>query len=259
VRVSLMQHVAPRTNYGISNQSFNLTQDGQIFTHTFTTTGFDQPVSDARLRFQGGKGRGVQYSIDSITLIPGDAPPPPPPGDDDLSDEILVFNRGSLSTPFEVTKSMSGFVEDKPPTGPANANWVTGQYAGFADGTLYYRARIISIPVEQPGMKLGFCFWEDGFANEECRGQIIDGVPGTEMTWSHKLDDMWVKSPINWANPRTKHGFIVRNQKNKPVSSKKGWNWNGENPDHWYPMKVHYTVVLVKEGGTFDGWENYGW
>ena len=258
VRVTLAQQVAPRANYGIKNVSFDLTTTGQVFTHTFTTTGFAQPVSNARLLFQADKGRGVQYSIDNITLTATDAPPPPPP-DGDLSDEILVFNRGTLATPFSVERKLSGFVEDKPPTGVANANWVTGQYAGFADGTLYYRARIIGIPKNQPGMKLGFCFWENKFVNEECRGQVIDGIPGTELTWEHKLDDMWVKSPINWANPRTKHGIVVRNQTNKPVSAKKGWNWNGENPDDWYPMQIHYTVVLVKDGGTFSGWENYGW
>ena len=257
VRVSLAQQVAPRTNYGLKNESFDLTADGQVITHTFTTAGFTEPVGDARLVFQADKGKDVQYSIDNITLIASDDPPPPP--DDDRSDEILVFNRGSLSTPFEVTKLMSGFVEDKPPTGAANANWVTGQYAGFADGTLYYRARVISIPVDQPGMKFGFCFWENGYANEECRGQEFDAIPGTEMTWSHRLDEMWVKSPINWANPRTKHGIVVRNQNNKPVSAKKGWNWYGEDPDDWYPMQIHYTVVLVKDGGTFSGWDYYGW
>ena len=175
------------------------------------------------------------------------------------ADEILVFNRGTNTTPFTVTQSLSGFVMDQPPKGAANANWVTGQYAGFAGGTLYYRARIVSIPQNQPKMKLGFCFWENKFVNEECRGQVLAGVPGTEMTWSHKLSDMWVKKPINWSNPRTKHGFIVRNARNKPVSDKKGWNWNGENPANWYPMRIHYTVVLVKAGGTFDGWHNYGW
>ena len=256
VRVTLAQQVAPRTNYGLKNETFDLTTEGQVFTHTFTTAGFSQPISDARLVFQADKGKDVQYSIDNISLVPGDTPPPP---DGDRSDEILVFNRGSLSTPFEVTKAMSGFIEDKPPTGPANANWVTGQYAGFADGTLYYRARVVGIPVDQPGMKFGFCFWENGYVNEECRGQEFDAIPGTEMTWSHALSDMWVKSPINWANPRTKHGIVVRNQNNKPVSAKKGWNWYGENPDHWYPMYIHYTVVLVKDGGTFSGWDYYGW
>ena len=180
-------------------------------------------------------------------------------GGNGTADEILVFNRGTKSSPFTITKAMSGFIMDQPPKGAANANWVSGQYAGFAGGTLYYRARIVSIPQNQPKMKLGFCFWENKFVNEECRGQVLAGVPGTEMTWSHKLSDMWVTKPINWSNPRTKHGFIVRNARNKPVSDKKGWNWYGENPDHWYPMKIHYTVVLVKQGGKFDGWQNYGW
>jgi hypothetical protein len=260
VRVTLMQQSAPRANYGLEDQSFDLTSTGQVYTHVFTTTGFSQPVSDARLRFQTDKGKGHQYSLDNVTLTPLDGPPPPPPPGDELADEILVFNRGSLASPFIVTKQMSGFIEDKPPTGAANANWVTGQYAGFAGGTLYYRARIVSIPANQPGMKLGFCFWEQKYEHEQCRGQVIDGIPGTQMEWQHELSDMWVKAqPVNWANPRTKHGFLVRNENNKLVSDKKGWNWNGENPDHWYPMQIHYTVVLVKAGGTFDGWENHGW
>jgi hypothetical protein len=177
------------------------------------------------------------------------------------ADEILVYNRGTKTQPFSVIKSMSGFVMDKRIVGPANANWVSGQYAGFSGGTLYYRARIVSIPKNQPGMRLGFCFWEQKWTHEQCRNQTFNGVPGVEMTWSHKLTDMWKNGgvPVNWANPRTEYGFVVRNAKNKPVSAKKGWNYYGENPAHWYPMKIHYTVVLVKAGGTFDGWQNYGW
>ncbi len=174
------------------------------------------------------------------------------------ADEILVFNRGSKSNPFSITKSMSGFVMEVP-QGAANANWVTGQYAGFANGTLYYRARIISIPKNQNRMKFGFCVWQSKFTREECSGQWLTGAPGFETTWSHKLSDMWVKKSIDWAQPRQRDGFIVRNSKNTPVSSKKGWNWGGDNPDNWYPMQIHYTVVLVKAGGSFDGWQNYGW
>ena len=255
LEVTLLQQVLPFANYGIESERFDLTPTGQEYTLTFTTA-LAQPVTDARLRFRADRGKGLAYSIDNVSLTPVDAPPPPT----GLDDEILVFNRGSLSTPFTITKAMSGFIMDQPAIGAANANWVTGEYAGFADGTLYYRARIISIPVDQPGMKLGFCFWEQKYDHEECRGQVIDGIPGTELTWQHELSDMWVKDqPINWANPRTKHGFIVRNDRNKPVSAKKGWNWNGEDPDEWYSMDIHYTVVLVKEGGSFDGWQNYGW
>lgn len=261
LQVSLLKQSSPYTDYGLKNETFDVTQSGQVFTVTFTTTGFSQPIDNARLRFRADKGKGKVYSIDNISLTATDSepppPPPPPPGED--GNEILVFNRGTSSTPFTVTQNMSGFVEDKPPTGDANANWVSGKFAGFVNGTLYYRARIIAIPENQPGMRLGFCFWEHGYDHEQCRGQVIDGVPGTEMEWSHKLSDMWVKAdPIDWANPRTKHGFLVRNQKNKPVSAKKGWNWNGEDPADWYPMEIHYTVVLVKDGGAPD-WTKYGW
>ena len=174
-------------------------------------------------------------------------------------DEILVYNRGSKSTPFNVTESLGGFVVDNPPPGAANANWVSGQYAGFAGGTLYFRARIVGIPKNQPNMKLGFCFWQQ--KRENCTGTRIDGVPGTEKTWTAKLGSMWKKNsqPVIWSSPRTKDGFSIRNSKNKPVSNKGGFNWSGENPANWYPMKIHYTVVLVKAGGTFDGWGNYGW
>src|SRR5690606_31319793 len=180
----------------------------------------------------------------TATAVPENTATPQPsatPGSGaDLSDEILVFNRGSKGNPFVITQSLSGFVEDKAKnvTGPANANWVTGQYAGFSKGTLYYRARIYSIPKNQLGMKFGFCFWENKFVNEQCRGQGLDRVAGTDITWSHRLNDMWIKSPVNFANPRTKWGFIVRNQKNNPVSAKKDWKWNGEKPTDWYPMQV---------------------
>src|SRR5690606_24840554 len=103
VRVTLVQQVAPRTNYGLKNKTFNLTADGQVFTHTFTTTGFAQPVSDARLVFQADRGKGVQYSIDNVTLIPSDAPPPPPPGG-----EMLIYDWNK-----PITIDEGGFAMDK--------------------------------------------------------------------------------------------------------------------------------------------------
>ena len=175
------------------------------------------------------------------------------------ADEILVFNRGSKTKPFAVTRAMGGFIVDKPPTGAANANWVSGQYAGFAGGTFYFRARIVSVKSNQPGMKLGFCFWQGD--RENCRGQKINGIAGTEATWTSGPTKMWKKNSkmIEWATPRSKAGFSVRNSKNQPVSDKGGFKWSGEDPEKWYPMNIHYTVVLVKAGGTFDGWGNYGW
>ncbi|MBP6016600.1 MAG: carbohydrate binding domain-containing protein, partial [Candidatus Promineofilum sp.] len=62
LQVTLLRQSSPYTNYGIKPQNFNVTQSGQEFTVTFTTTGFTEPVSDARLRFRADKGKGKVYS-----------------------------------------------------------------------------------------------------------------------------------------------------------------------------------------------------
>ncbi len=244
LRLTLYQQVAPRANYGLKNQAFNLTANGQMFTHTFTTTGFSGTANDARLRFQADKGKGHQYSIDSISLIPTDSPPPPPPGDEQL---IYDWNK-----PIKVDEG--GFAMDK-----------TSQYLGqnwespvnYADGQLYFRARIYSIPQDQPGMKLGFCFWQG--TRENCKGYDVAGVAGTEETWQFGLHEMWKKNgqEIDWSTPRKKMGFSVRDAQNDPVSDKTSSNWGGNDPNDWYPMNLRFQVVLVPAGSVFSGWQNY--
>jgi len=245
VRVTLAQQVAPRTNYGIKNKVFDLTQDGQVFTYTFTTTGFSQPVSNARLLFQADKGKGVQYSIDNISLVSSDDPPPPPPP----SGEMLIYDWNK-----PITIAEGGFAMDKT-SQYLGQNWVSP--VNYADGRLYFRARIFSIPQNQPGMKLGFCFWQG--TRENCRGNDVAGVPGTVETWDFALHDMWKKggTEVDWSQPRKKMGFSVRDGQNDPVSDKTSSDWGGNNPDHWYPMNLRFQVVLVPAGGTFSGWQNY--
>jgi hypothetical protein len=244
VRVTLAQQVAPRTNYGIKNKVFDLTQDGQVFTYTFTTTGFAQPVSNARLLFQADKGKGVQYSIDNISLVSSDDPPPPPP-----SGEMLIYDWNK-----PITLAEGGFAMDKT-SQYLGQNWVTP--VNYADGRLYFRARIYTIPDSQPDMKLGFCFWQG--ERENCRGNDVPGVPGTDVIWDFPLHDMWKKGgkEVDWSQPRKKMGFSVRDGQNDPVSDKTSSDWGGNNPDHWYPMNLRFQVVLVPAGGTFSGWQNY--
>lgn len=244
VQVTLAQQVAPRTNYGLKNKTFNLTTDGQVFTHTFTTTGFTQPVNDARLMFQAAKGKGVQYSIDNITLTPTDEPPPPPPGG-----EMLIYDWNK-----PVTIAEGGFAMDKT-SEYLSQNWVSP--VNYADGRLYFRVRIYSIPQNQPDMKLGFCFWQGD--RENCRGNDVPGVPGTVETWDFALHDMWKKGgkEVDWTAPRKKMGFSVRDGQNDPVSNKTSTDWGGNDPNHWYPMNIRFQVVLVPHGQSFSGWQNY--
>lgn len=244
LQVTLYQQALPRTNYGVNNVAFNLTADGQMFTHTFTTTGFSGTVSDARLRFQAPKGKGLKFSIDSISLTATDAPPPPPPGG-----EMLIYDWNK-----SITTAEGGFAMDKT-SKYLTQNWVSP--VNYAGGRAYLRARIYSIPQLQPNMKLGFCFWQGD--RENCRGNEVAGVPGTVEEWDFELHDMWRKGgkEVDWSAPRTKMGFSVRDGQNDPVSNKTSTDWGGNDPDHWYPMNLRFQVVLVPANATFSGWENY--
>ncbi len=170
-----------------------------------------------------------------------------PPGE-----EMLVYDWNK-----PVTKAESGFAIDNPPL--ANGNWATP--INFAQGTLYFRAEIRSQPVAQDQMRLGFCVWQkvNKIDYENCSGESVPGQKGTVVTWSVPVTGMWKKEGrlIIWDQPRSRNGFAVRNRKNLPVSDKQGWNWNGENPDNWYPLDLRFTVVVVEKGAGFSGWDNY--
>lgn len=185
--------------------------------------------------------------------------PSPTPGL--TSDEKLVFDWDK-----EVIQNMGGFAQYKPLSAYPqydNGNWVIGN---FQNGTLYFRAAVKRMPTAdgQPGMKLGFCFWQQiPVYGEECsKNYAVPGVPGTDMSWTQTLGSFAEinAATIDWSQPRWKAGFVVRNSRGKPVSNKLNFNWSGEDPTKWYPMDIHYTVVLVAPGGDgFSGWQNYGW
>lgn len=172
--------------------------------------------------------------------------------------EVLMFDWNK-----PVTKGMGGFAQYKPlsafPQFP-NGNWVTP--VNYAQGTLYFRAKVLSMPKQPSGMKLGFCFWQQTPKwGEECTPNPSVPSNGTEARWSVRMNDLFEinRQSINWAYPRWKEGFVVRNSRGKPVSNKLNFNWSGENPDNWYPMNIHFTVVLVAPGGGAPNWTKYGW
>lgn len=170
--------------------------------------------------------------------------------------EMLVFNWNK-----PVQKSDGGFAQYKPLSSYnfPNGNWVSP--INWVNGTIYFRAKVFSIPKNQPSMKLGFCFWQNKPKyGEECsKNQAVPGVPGTERTWNQTLRSFNKinGAAINWTQPRWKEGFVVRGPKG-PVSPKAGMNWGGQNPADWYPLNIHYTAVLVINGGE-PNWSQYGW
>lgn len=188
-------------------------------------------------------------------------PTSPPPTPLDIPGEIRLMEWNEPAT-----KNRSGFLEYKPAPAYAQGNWVAP--INYAEGTLHFRARVKGMPVEQPGMKLGFCFWQ-GQNNtpswgEECAyREPVPGIANTDVQWTRDMTELnpigGENNSINWTVNRWKYGVIVRNAHNKPVSAKSGMNWNGENPDHWYPLDIRFTIVLVKKNQAFSGWQNYDW
>ena len=251
LQVDLLRPVSPITNFGL-NQTFNVTTDWQQFSATFTTTGFTDPVSNARLRFRAPRGRNLQFSIDDVSLVAIGAPPTPTPSPTPQpgGSEMLVFDWNR-----EVTTRQHGFPWDKPPL--ANGNWT--QPINYAEGTLHLRAEIISMPVPK-NMRVQFCIWQYNNTRENCTGtEQLSGTPGSVIEWSVGVQNLWKKNKviIDWVNPRDRNGFAIKNMDGKPVSDYSGWNWNGEDPDEWYPMNARFTVVVVEKGKTFSGWDNY--
>jgi hypothetical protein len=112
-------------------------------------------------------------------------------------------------------------------------------------------------------MQVQYCVWQDisgeEFLREACADRMyLKGDPGAKATGSEAIDDMWTKyDPIDYAEGRSRHGAVIRNSQGNPVSGKLDWNWNGEDPDEWYPLDWRFTVVVVAKGATFLGWQNY--
>jgi hypothetical protein len=275
IQVNLLKHGSPYTNYGLSKK-FDLTTKWQEFGMTFTTKGFSQPVSDARLRFLTPRGSGIDYSIDSITLTAVGSPPPggsptptPPPGGSPTPPpttgaEIVIFDWNK-----PVTTLNRGFPWDQEDDILYNRNLISP--TNYGEGTFYYRAEISGMPASK-NMKLQFCIWQpaandttkpykDPYKLENCGSLQSISYQGNKVvaTWSQKVQDLWKKNGIiiDWSRPRFRNGVAIKNSSGLPVSNYNGWNWNGEDPNKWYPMDLRFTVVMVEKGKSFSGWDRY--
>lgn len=71
--------------------------------------------------------------------------------------------------------------------------------------------------------------------------------------WEKPVQELWKKDDkiIDWPRPRQRYGFAIKNSQGKPVSDYRGWNWNGEDPDEWYPLDAQMAVVVVAKGASF--------
>ncbi len=179
-------------------------------------------------------------------------PSPTPTEEPGLPTELLMFDWNEV-----VYQLHHGFPWDNPPPPARNGDWTTP--VNFAQGTLYHRVEIFSIPVNQ-NMRVQLCVWQYNNTLENCSYEkSILGQAGTVETWTQNVADMWKLNgnDIDWVNPRDRYGAPIKNSAGLPVSDLIGWNWNGEDPTDWYPLNMRFTVVVVAPGETFSGWENY--
>ncbi|PID38909.1 MAG: hypothetical protein CSA24_00425 [Deltaproteobacteria bacterium] len=169
-----------------------------------------------------------------------------------LAAELLVFDWDG-----PVSKAEHGFPWDKPPMAGVNGDWTTPH--DFANGLLYHRVEIRSQPVAQ-AMQLQFCFWQKGPERETCGDHhAVSGAPKTVVTWTQSIPAMWKKNnlPLDWTRARDRNGVAIKDGSFQCVSDYANWNWNGNNPDQWYPLNMRFTVVVVTPQSTFSGWSNY--
>jgi len=156
-----------------------------------------------------------------------------------------------------VTTKDRGFPRDQPPRSSGNGNWLSP--VNFAQGTVYYRIEIRRQPQPQK-MQVQLCIWQDAFALENCGQRVrLTGNPGTVITWSQPVEQMWKKGgkSIDWSRPRLRYGLSFKTANGRPMSPLKGWNWSGQNPQKWFPLDMRFTAVVVAKGATFGGWSRY--
>jgi hypothetical protein len=296
VQLFLHRHTSPNTNYGLNNVTLDLTPQWQHFQVEFTTRNFTSEVNNGRLRIWLAQSNeaGEVYYFDHVVLVPvGGSPPAPSPTapssqptntptptaqptsrptntptplpqatatatpapttspPNNNNKELLVFDWNK-----PVLKSDKGFPWDTPPM--ENGNWITP--VNYAEGTFYFRAEVRNMPTHKD-MRLQFCIWQYKNTLENCSRTELISYKGSKVvaTWSQDVQKLWKKNGniIDWANPRMRNGTPIKTSQGLPVSPFNNWNWNGENPDHWFPMDLRFTVVVVAKGQTFSGWDKY--
>lgn len=172
-----------------------------------------------------------------------------------VADELMVFRWNK-----PVLKKDRGFPWYQPPAPPAeadNSDWTSP--INYAAGWIHLRVEVFSQPIAQD-MRLQLCFWQNGLQDETCVPvRQVMGTPGTVVEWQHRMSAMPVikGNPVDWSKPRSRAAIAIKNNRGVPVSDFSDFNWAGENPDEWYPLDICFTAVLVQDGKSFSGWENY--
>ena len=169
------------------------------------------------------------------------------------ADEMVV-----IDWDLTVEESCRGF--PRPSFLPGtNGNWTSP--VDYAGGTMYLRAHVKSRPpgYESYALRMQMCIFQNSFTIETCCSQKDCTEPGV-YTWSHKLSSWWKKDgvPIDWSQPRSNMQLVVKNGSGVPVSNySSDWADAWADREYYFPMELHWIAVIVSNGATFSGWDNY--
>jgi hypothetical protein len=131
----------------------------------------------------------------------------------------------------------------------------------FDKGKIYIRVSVLQKPTKIPVRYMLYLM--SGGHGDEYRAVIGHNLvqfsePGT-YTFEQPLQSIDGYENIHWGQPLDEMLVSVWDQHNFPVDTRwgHGGKWEGSpNIELYYPMKVHYTAVVVAENGTFQGFPN---
>ncbi len=129
----------------------------------------------------------------------------------------------------------------------------------YAAGTLYQRVQVLRKPSSDP-VEYQLCLVPDENISVEpaCSNQsaLKFTKPGV-YTHSQSMRSLQRYSSIDWASGLLRLMLVIKDGQGNPIDPNYPFKgaWKGS-PDLslYYPMKVHYTAILVPPGASFPGW-----
>jgi hypothetical protein len=171
----------------------------------------------------------------------------------------------------QFAKTDNGFrimhTEGTPLPSGVPTNWI--KPIDYFKGIWHYRLEVIQHPTAQAG-KIQLCMWNmPGFDPENCAFNIDHSGVGTYLASSSPAingatNGGWARivgGALDFLNPTAyRMSLVLRGPGNCVVSTKGGIPENKRCPEYWdafKDLKFKITVVMVKAGHQFSGWNNY--
>jgi hypothetical protein len=129
----------------------------------------------------------------------------------------------------------------------------------FSEGKLHIRVKVMSKPTKAKVRYMLYLM--SGGHGDQYRAVVGHNLveftePGT-YDFEENVSSIFDQENINWARPLHEMIVSVWDKNNFPVETRwsHGGKWEGSpHLSLYYPMKVHYTAVVVAKGGKFRGW-----